>query len=123
MFCILKKNNYILPIFQNIIQSVENKLYFKIPEVEGGHYLAVKKLCALLKRITSKHDGGFYCFNCLHFFRTKNKLEKHKKVCENNFCKVKMPSENTNILQFTNTKNLIKHHLLFIHILIFNRKE
>ena len=26
------------------------------------HYLAVTKLCALLKGITSKHKGDFYCF-------------------------------------------------------------
>ena len=25
------------------------------------HYLAVKKLSALLREITSKHDGDFYC--------------------------------------------------------------
>ena len=39
--------------------------------------------------------------NCLHSFRTKNKLEPHKNVCENNdFCNVVMPSRDTNILQF-----------------------
>ena len=31
----------------------------------------------------------------------KNKLESHKKVCENkNFCNVIMPSEDTKILEF-----------------------
>ena len=29
---------------------------------------------ALLKGITSKHDGNSYFMNCPHFFRTKNKL-------------------------------------------------
>ena len=37
------------------------------------------KSFALLRGITSKHDGDFYYLNCLHFFRTKNKLESHKK--------------------------------------------
>ena len=32
------------------------------------HYLAVKKLPALFKGITSKHDGDFYCLNCLPSF-------------------------------------------------------
>ena len=32
---------------------------------EGSHYLAVKKLSALLSRITSKHKDGFYFLNCL----------------------------------------------------------
>ena len=44
-------------------------------EEEGWHYLTVKKLSALLHRITSKNKGDFYCLNCLHFFRTKNKLK------------------------------------------------
>ena len=39
--------------------------------------------------------------NCHHSFRTKNKLESHKKVCENEgFCNVVMPSEETEILEF-----------------------
>ena len=44
-----------------------------IPNGEGWHCLSIIKLFQLLKRITSKHHGDFYCFNCLHFFRTKNK--------------------------------------------------
>ena len=39
--------------------------------------------------------------NCLHSFRTKNKLKPQKKVCENKaFCNVIMPSEDTKILEF-----------------------
>ena len=48
---------------------------------EKKHYLAVKILSVLLKGITSKYDGDFYCLNCLHSFRTKNKLESHERVC------------------------------------------
>ena len=34
-------------------------------------------------------------------FKTKNKLESHKKACENKiFCSVVIPSEDTNILEF-----------------------
>ena len=43
------------------------------------YYLPLKKLSSLLRRITSNHDGDFYCLNCFHSFRTKNKLESHKK--------------------------------------------
>ena len=39
-----------------------------IPNGEKWHYLAVKKLSTLLKGITSKHYGDFYCQNCLHSF-------------------------------------------------------
>ena len=61
-------------------------------------YLAVKKLSALLIGITSKHYDDFYCLNCLYSFRTENKLESHKKVCENKyFCNVIMPSEHNKL--------------------------
>ena len=55
-----------------------------------------KKLSALLKGITSKHKGVFYCLNCLHYFRRKNKLESHKRVCKNkDFGNIIMLSEDT----------------------------
>ena len=43
------------------------------------HYLAIKNLSELLRGITSNHNGDFYCLNCLHSYRTKNKLKKHEK--------------------------------------------
>ena len=42
---------------------------------EGWHHLAVKKLSALLHRVTSNSKGDFYCLNCFHSFRTENKLK------------------------------------------------
>ena len=69
------------------------------PNGEVWHYLAVKKLSALLKGMPSKNNGEFYCLNCLHYFRTKTKLESHKKVCENkDFCNIAMLSKDTKIL-------------------------
>ena len=47
------------------------------------HYIAVKKLTALLRGITSKHHGDFYSLNCFHSFRTENKLKSHEKVRKN----------------------------------------
>ena len=46
---------------------------------ENWHYLTVKNLSRLLRGITSNHDEDFYCLNCFHSYRTKNKLEAHKK--------------------------------------------
>ena len=40
-------------------------------EKEGRHYVAVNKLPALLREITSKHNGDFYCLNYLNYFRTE----------------------------------------------------
>ena len=65
------------------------------------YYLAVKKLSPLLREITSKNSGVLCCLNDHHSFRTKNKLESHKMVCENkDFCNIILPFEDTEILEF-----------------------
>ena len=56
-----------------------------IPNGEGWHYLAVKKLSVSLRGITSKQHGDFYCLNCLHSFAIENKRESHKNVYENKY--------------------------------------
>ena len=57
-----------------------------------------KRLLALLREITSNNNGDFYYLNCLRSFRTKNKLESHKKVFENkNICITVVHSEDTKI--------------------------
>ena len=67
-----------------------------------------KKLSALLRGITSK-NYGYFCLNCLHSFRTKNKLESHRKKCENkDSSSVIMPSEDTKILGFNQYKKSYK---------------
>ena len=73
-----------------------------IPNEENRwHYLAVKKLLALLRQITSKSNGNFYCQNCCQPFRTKNKLESHKKAYKNqNFRNLIMVSEDYKMLEF-----------------------
>ena len=76
----LKKKKYILLMFQNITQIIKRTvILLMIPNVEGWHYLAVKKLSALLREITLKHQGDFFCLNCFHSFTIKNKLESHEK--------------------------------------------
>ena len=60
-----------------------------------------KKLSVLLRGITSKQHGDFYCLNFLHSFRTEHKLKYHEKACKNkDFCGIVMPSEKDNILEF-----------------------
>ena len=71
------------------------------PSGDGWHYIAVKILPAVLRRITSKHHGDSYFLNCFHTFRTKRKLKWHKKVCENkDFCNIAMSSEGIKISEF-----------------------
>ena len=65
------------------------------------HYLAVRKLSALLRGITSKHEADFYCLNCFHSYSAKEKLEKNKGVCQNHgYCYVEMPKEDNKILKY-----------------------
>ena len=40
-----------------------------------------KKLSALVRGITSNHDGDFYYLNCLHSFKTECRLRKDEIVC------------------------------------------
>ena len=74
------------------------------------HYLAVKKLCSLLRGITSNHNGDFYCLNCFHSYRTENKLKKHEKVCNNHdYCYVEMSNEDNKILKYNHGEKSMTH--------------
>ena len=60
-----------------------------------------EKTSTLLTGMTSKHHGDFYCLNCLHTFRTENKLKSHEKVCKNkDFCGIVLSSEKDIVLEF-----------------------
>ena len=88
-------------VLKNNSNREKQVILLMIPIGKRWNYLAVKKLSALLRRITSKNYGDFYCLSRLHSFRTKSKLESHKNVCENKvFCNVIMPSEDTKMLRF-----------------------
>ena len=66
---------------------------------EKWHYLTVKNLSGLLRGITSNHNADFYCLTCFCTYSTKNKLEKHKKICENHdYYHVEMPTKDDNII-------------------------
>ena len=71
---------------------------------EKWHYLTVKNSPGLLRGITSAHKEDFYCLNCFHSYRTKNKLEAHKKICQN----VQMPTKNNNIIKYNQGEKSIK---------------
>ena len=76
---------------------------------EKWHYLAVKRLSALLNGITSNHNGDFYCLNCFRACTTKNKLEAYKKICENHdYCHVEMPNEDNKIIKYNQEEKPIK---------------
>ena len=76
---------------------------------EKWHYLVVKNLSGLLRGITSNHNTDFYCLNCFCSYSTKNKLEKHKKTCENyDYCHVEMPTKDNDIIKYNHGEKSIK---------------
>ena len=68
-------------IFQSITpinHNREKQVILLIDSKLGKMVLSCSKnLSALLRGITSKNHGGFYCLNCLHSFVTENKCESH----------------------------------------------
>ena len=73
------------------------------------HYTAVKRLSGLLRGVTGNNNGDFYCLNCFHAYRTENKLEKHKKICENHdYRHVEMPNEDNKIIKYNQGEKSIR---------------
>ena len=76
---------------------------------EKWHHLVIKNLSGLLKGITSNNVGDFYCLNCSCAHSTKNKLQKHIKICENHYyCHVEMPTKDNNIIKYNHGEKSIK---------------
>ena len=105
---LLKKISHAYKSKYNLIR--ENQvILLMITDGKKRDYLAAKSLLALLKKITSKHAGDFYCLNCFRAYTTKNRLEKHKNVCENHdYCYVEMPNEDNQILKYNHGKKSMK---------------
>ena len=80
-----------------------------ISDGQKWHNLVVKNLSGLLRGITSNHKEDFYCLNCFHFYRTENKLESHKKICENHdYCHVEIPTKDNNIIKYNRGEKPMK---------------
>ena len=76
---------------------------------ENWHYLVVKSLNGLLKGTTWNHKEDFYCLNCFCAYSTRNKLEEHRKICENhNYCNIEMSNENNKIIKYSQGEKSIK---------------
>ena len=86
-----------------------------IADDEKWHYLAVKRLSALFRGITRINNGDFYCLNCFQSYTMENKLEKHKKVCENHdYCYVEMPEEYNKTLKYNEGEKSMKLPFIII---------
>ena len=80
-----------------------------ITDGEKWHYLVVNNLSRLLRGITSNHNADFYCLHCFHSYRTKNKQDAHKKICENHdYCHVEMATKGNNTIKYNHGEKSIK---------------
>ena len=76
---------------------------------EKWHYLVVNNVSGLLRGITSNHYDDFYCLNCFHSYKTKNKREAHKKIRENHdYCTVEMPIKGNYTIKYNHGEKSIK---------------
>ena len=98
--------------FKNNLTCDKQVFLLMITDVEKWHYLTVKNLPGLLKGITSIREKDFYCLNCFHSYRTKNKLESHKKIFENHdYCHVEMPTKDNNIIKCNHGEKYMKVYM------------
>ena len=59
--------------------------------------------------ISTVKNEDFYCLNCFHSYRTKNKLDAHKKVCENHeYCHIEMSNKENNKIRYNQGEKSIK---------------
>ena len=56
-------------------QNINSVILLMITAGKKLHYIAVNKLSALLREVTSKRVKQFNCINCFHTYSTK-KLKK-----------------------------------------------
>ena len=79
------------------------------------HYVTIKSISRLFRGVTSSNHGDFYCLNCLHSFRTKNKLSNHENFCINHkHCEIIMPKEGESIIKYNTGDKAIHHsHIIY----------
>ena len=103
-----KKINIAYKSKNNLTQE-KQIILLMISDGQKWHYLVVKTLSRLSRGITSNHKEDFCCLNCFHSYRTENKLEAHKKICENHdYCHVEMPTKNNNIIKYNHGEKSMK---------------
>ena len=94
---------------KNNLTREKQVILLMISNDQNWLYLVVKNLPGLLRGITSTHKEDFYCLNCCHAYRTENKLEAHKKICENHdYCHIEMSTKNNNTIKYNHGEKSMK---------------
>ena len=115
MFYMLKMKKYSAYVSKHNSNCEKQVIFLMNPNGEVWHYLAVKKLSALSKEITSKDNGDFYCLNCLHYFRNLNHIKKYVKI--KIFVILLCFLKALKYYNLISTRNLIKYQLSVMEIL------
>ena len=94
---------------KNNLTQKRQIILLMISDGQKWHYLVVKNLSGLLRGLRSNHKEEFYCLNYFHSYKTENKLESHKKICENHdYCHVEMPTKDNNIIKYNHGEKSMK---------------
>ena len=97
----LSKHNKTCNIHANLLMITDG--------TGNWHYLEIKSISGLLRRVTSKRNGDYYCLNCFQSYTTEKKLRKHEKVCKGyDFFHLKMPDEDNKILKYVSGEKSLK---------------
>ena len=87
----------------------EQVILLMITNGKEQHYLAVTEISAFFQKISSNHDGDFYCLNCFSSYTTKNKLKEHEEICNNHdSCRIEMPKQVEKILKYNPGEKSLK---------------
>ena len=85
------------------------KSKYNFTDGDKWHYLAVKKLSALLRGVTSKHDWDFFCLTCFDSYSTKYKFKNHYNICkDHNYCYSEIANEDNKILKYNHGEESMK---------------
>ena len=95
--------------------SRKNKVILLIiTDGKKWHYLTVRRLGALLRGVTSKHEGDFYCLNCSHSYASEKSLEKHMKLCEDkDYCYIEMTRKGEKLKHTPGIKSMKSPYVIY----------
>ena len=95
---------------KNNLTRENQVILLMISNDQNWHYLVVKNFPGLVRGITSTPKEDLYCLNCFHSYRTENKLEAHKKICENHdYCHIAMDTKNNNTIKNNHGEKSMKN--------------
>ena len=88
-----------------------------IKQGENTYYSLVKRLTALLYDQNRHNESKHFCERCLHGYKTKDLLERHKPECKGLLkspTKTEMPKQGDNKMAFKHFYKQMKPHMLYM---------